>query len=414
MSDTPNIGFPLLEQAQAQKEVTVNETLVILDALLGGVISQSTTAPPGSPAEGDAYIVPVGASGVWVGHVEDIAYFFGGVWNFLPPSVGVGHEVWVRDDAEFVQYSEASPQAWSPVGGAAVTSVNGDTGAVVLNAGYVGEKGADIASAGTTNLATATGDFVDVTGTTTITALGTAAAGVERLVRFTGALLLTHNGTSLILPTGANITTAAGDTALFISLGSGNWVCVSYQRKSGAALVSSSTAGKHAIWVAAGSITPSATGGCAALATIASAANQPDIQTLDFDATTQEYAQFSIRMPKSWNEGTVTFSATWSHAATVTNFGVVWDLQAVAMSDDDTILANYGTAQTSTDTGGTTSDIYLSPESSAITVGGTPAAEDMVFYRLSRVTGNGSDTMTIDARLHGITLYITTDAENDA
>lgn len=97
-------------------------------------------------------------------------------------------------------------------------------------------KGADIASAGTTNLATATGNFVDVTGTTTITALGTAVAGVERTVRFTGALTLTYNATSLILPTGANITTAAGDVARFRSLGSGNWVCVAYQRASGQAL----------------------------------------------------------------------------------------------------------------------------------------------------------------------------------
>jgi hypothetical protein len=176
----------------------------------------------------------------------------------------------------------------------------------------------------------------------------------------------------------------------------------------------SSTAGRHAIYIAAAAMSPSSTGGCAALATVASAANQPDIQTLDFDTTTQEYAQFSIRMPKSWNEGTVAFVPVWSHAATTTNFGVVWDLQAVAVSNDDTIATAFGTAQTSTDTGGTTNDIYIGPESSAITVGGTPAAEDVVFFRLSRVTGDGSDTMAIDARLHGITIYITTDAETDA
>lgn len=174
------------------------------------------------------------------------------------------------------------------------------------------------------------------------------------------------------------------------------------------------TAGRHSIPILAGAMRPSATGGCATLATIASAANQPDIQTLDFDATTQEYAQFSIPMPKSWNEGTVTFVPIWSHAATTTNFGVVWDLQAVAVSNDDAIAVAFGTAQTSTDTGGTTNDVYFGPESSAITVAGTPAAEDVVFFRLSRVTGNGSDTMAIDARLHGIVLYITTDAENDA
>lgn len=99
-------------------------------------------------------------------------------------------------------------------------------------------KGADIASATTTDLSTATGDFVDVTGTTTITGLGTLAAGIERTVRFTGALTLTHNATSLILPGAANITTAANDRAIFRSLGSGNWLCVSYNKASGAAVVS--------------------------------------------------------------------------------------------------------------------------------------------------------------------------------
>ncbi len=100
-------------------------------------------------------------------------------------------------------------------------------------------KGSDIASASTCDIGAATGNYVVVTGTTTITALGTVQAGTRRIVNFSGALTLTHNGTSLILPTGANITTAAGDTATFISLGSGNWVCTNYMRKDGTALVSS-------------------------------------------------------------------------------------------------------------------------------------------------------------------------------
>jgi hypothetical protein len=98
-------------------------------------------------------------------------------------------------------------------------------------------QGANIASATTTNIGAATGNYVVVTGTTTITSFGTVQAGTRRIVNFSGILILTHNGTSLILPTAANITTAAGDTATFISLGSGNWVCVNYMRASGAALV---------------------------------------------------------------------------------------------------------------------------------------------------------------------------------
>jgi len=98
-------------------------------------------------------------------------------------------------------------------------------------------KGADIASSGTTDIGAATGEFIDVTGTTTITSLGTIAAGITRTVRFTGALTLTHNASSLILPSSANITTANGDTAIFRSLGSGNWKCISYTKQDGSALV---------------------------------------------------------------------------------------------------------------------------------------------------------------------------------
>lgn len=101
-------------------------------------------------------------------------------------------------------------------------------------------KGADIASATSTAIGAATGEFVDVTGTTTITSFDTIAAGIVRTVRFTGALTLTHNATSLILPGGANITTAANDTAVFRSLGSGNWQCISYKRQDGTPLAVSS------------------------------------------------------------------------------------------------------------------------------------------------------------------------------
>jgi hypothetical protein len=109
------------------------------------------------------------------------------------------------------------------------------------NSGAINEaKGSDIASAATTDIGASAGNFVEVTGTTTITALGTVQAGTRRIVRFTGILTLTHNATSLSLPTSANITTAAGDTAEFVSNGSGNWVCVDYTRKSGASLINSS------------------------------------------------------------------------------------------------------------------------------------------------------------------------------
>lgn len=96
----------------------------------------------------------------------------------------------------------------------------------------------DIASAATIDLDSATGNLVDVTGTTTITAI-TLSQGLERVVRFTGALTLT-NGASLVLPGAANITTAAGDFAVFRGYASGVVRCVVYQ-KSAVAPVSPAT-----------------------------------------------------------------------------------------------------------------------------------------------------------------------------
>lgn len=102
-------------------------------------------------------------------------------------------------------------------------------------------KGADIASAATTDLGAATGEYVRITGTTAITALGTAQAGTQREVTFSASLVLTHNATSLILPSSSNITTSAGDCATFRSEGGGNWRCVKYQRADGSSVAADLT-----------------------------------------------------------------------------------------------------------------------------------------------------------------------------
>lgn len=172
-------------------------------------------------------------------------------------------------------------------------------------------------------------------------------------------------------------------------------------------------AGTEAFWIPATAMVPRTTNG-AASGTTEMSTNKNMFRTLDFDTTTQEFAQFTVRMPKSWNEGTITAAFTWSHASTTTNFGVVWALEAVATSDDDAGDVAFGTAQQVADTGGTTNDIYITSATSAMTVAGSPQAEDVVTFQVKRVPSDGSDTMAVDARLHGVTLYITTDAANDA
>jgi hypothetical protein len=93
--------------------------------------------------------------------------------------------------------------------------------------GFNEAQASDIASASTTDIGAAAGTYVRVTGTTTISGLGTVQAGTRRVIQFSGSLTLTHNATSLILPDGYNIQTAAGDVFVFVSEGSGNWRCVS-------------------------------------------------------------------------------------------------------------------------------------------------------------------------------------------
>jgi hypothetical protein len=99
----------------------------------------------------------------------------------------------------------------------------------------------DVASATTTDIGAAATSEVNITGVTTITGFGTSNAGIVRRGTFAGILTLTHNGTSLILPGAANITTAVGDSFVARSLGSGNWRVLSYQRSAFAPFSAGST-----------------------------------------------------------------------------------------------------------------------------------------------------------------------------
>ncbi len=108
MSNTPNLEMPLLALGQAQKETTHNQAVVILDAIHGGVVSRTETTPPAATGSGVAYIVPAGASGVWSGHTDEIAYDFGSVWNFIEPTAAKGLPLYVDDDEEYVKWNGAA------------------------------------------------------------------------------------------------------------------------------------------------------------------------------------------------------------------------------------------------------------------------------------------------------------------
>lgn len=174
------------------------------------------------------------------------------------------------------------------------------------------------------------------------------------------------------------------------------------------------TPGKDTIWVPAAGMLPTVSNGCGNHVSVESTSGRPDMQVLDFDSSADEHAQFSIAFPKSWNEGTITFQVYWTTTAADTD-GVAWGLQGVAVSDNDTIDVAYGTAVVVTDDAlGAAEDLCVSAESSAVTIAGTPAVNDICYFRIFRDVSDANDDMVEDARLIGVKIFFTTDAANDA
>jgi DNA-binding beta-propeller fold protein YncE len=96
-------------------------------------------------------------------------------------------------------------------------------------AGAINEAEVTMAAAATMNIGTAAGNFILVTGTTTITAFDNVQAGSRRTLKFNNPLTITYNSASMILPGAASLAVSAGDVAEFVSLGNGNWICINYQ-----------------------------------------------------------------------------------------------------------------------------------------------------------------------------------------
>ena len=174
------------------------------------------------------------------------------------------------------------------------------------------------------------------------------------------------------------------------------------------------TPGKDTIWVPAGAMRPTVSNGCATITDVQTTAGRPDMQVLDFDASADEFAQFQIAFPKSWNEGTVTYQVYWTTTATDTD-GVAWALSGQAVSDNDTIDVDYGgTVVVTDDALGAAEDLCVTAESSALTIGGSPAVGDICYFKIGRDVSDGNDDMAEDARLMGVKIFFTTDASNDA
>ena len=171
-------------------------------------------------------------------------------------------------------------------------------------------------------------------------------------------------------------------------------------------------AGKETIWVPAVAMYPNTTNGAEG-PNQTELGNGPELKTLDFDKDSDEFAQFAVAFPKSWNEGTVTFQAFFT--ANTTNTGTTsWALQGVALADNGDLHTAFGTAvaPTAKAMSGTANDLAVTAESGAVTIAGSPSTDEYVFFQISRDVS--ADDLTADAKLLGVKLFFTTDAANDA
>lgn len=233
IDETARLKLGVLADSQQMNPAELNGALQMLDALVDCyLLDQYVNTPPASPSDGDAYLLGGAPGGVWNDRAYKIAYCVDGGWQYAEPFNGL--RAFVAATGAFIVYRDGAWTDWNSL---------------------ISAHEVSLASAATCDLGAAGSLFVAVTGTTAITGLG-SGANLLRFVRFSQSLTLTHNASSLILPGGANIVTAAGDSALFASDGSGNWRCRFYQRASGIPPVFSGITGSGA---AVGSTSPSLT-----------------------------------------------------------------------------------------------------------------------------------------------------------
>lgn len=260
-------------------DVAPSSNVIIPEANdLGTVISVGLDTPPVSPVFGDAYIIGTSPTGLWSTNANDLTVFNGVDWVFYDslegnfvfdsntnqqqifdgtewaPTSGVlyadGNSIEDINNNELITFGVAASAVnniktsnAATAGAPKIEVIGGDTD-IALEIDSKGaanikmlstvqwSKGADVASATALPLIN-DGNYPDVTGTTTITSFDSVGVGTVQKLHFDAALILTHNATDLVLPGGANITTAAGDEFTFVEYAAGDWRCTGYALANG-------------------------------------------------------------------------------------------------------------------------------------------------------------------------------------
>ena len=252
MPDTStHLSLPYIQPSQAQKHVTHNEAVQLLDALVQlAVIDRSLTAPPALPQDGDRYIVAVGATGDWAGWDLNIVYRIGGAWLRLMPRTG--WMVWVADEARHLVWDGNS---WEAAG---VPQDFSDTAFRLVNSTDPTKK-AEFNLAGITT---------GTTRTLSIPNVDTELAGLAGVQTFTGnksfSGSLTANGTTSL----AGPATLSGTVSITGALTATNAVTASGTLTSSGAFTASGSFAATGPTATMGSSTATATYGVGTGATL--------------------------------------------------------------------------------------------------------------------------------------------------
>lgn len=182
------------------------------------------------------------------------------------------------------------------------------------------------------------------------------------------------------------------------------------KRASVAEVVERAAVGRHTIWLPATAWLPRLANGPAANRT-ETATNKIVLATLDFDPAIIEYAQTTVRMPKSWDRGPIGAEVRWTAGGGSGN--VIWVLQALAVGDGTALDGTFGAPRPVTDLFTGANAEHRTAETAGIEPAGNTASGDRLILQIHRNASAAGDTLTTDAKLLGVTLFYGTAAATD-
>jgi hypothetical protein len=168
---------------------------------------------------------------------------------------------------------------------------------------------------------------------------------------------------------------------------------------SGTTMTVTATGGATNLWIPASAWIPKTTAGCG-VDSRETTTNDQNFDELLFDTGSDELADALVVMPSNYNNGTVTARFYWTAASG--SGGVAWGIQGRAFANDDALDTAAGTAQLVTDTLIAANDMHITSATSAVTIGGTPAANTPIQFTIYRDVSDAADTLAVDARLLGV------------